>query len=475
MKLLIISFALSFFSFGVYAQSKIIPPKFKLAVQAYNQGLYYTAATHLNDYIKEMSGKGLNAQAYRLLDRILVRTNVFPFLSIPLSTLQSHKGSSAISYLMAKKYFMKKDYKSSLKHFSAVKSNSPFHLQSLLHLSGIAQLLGEIPASISYSERCMRRARRGFSITPYGRKSNDDLREFIHDSCEINIARAYYKQNDIQKSEKFFSQIPLNSYHFPTALFENSWNYYLQRNFGRSVGKNITFQAPALENYFIPETELVKALSYSELCLWDDVIGVIRSFDGNIKKQAQEMISKYNLKSKKNPYPFVNLLINQQKLSEVESPLFQRLARIINLRPGMKVLMFYLEQVRSEKKVIEQKASSRSNQLAYNKAYSNYVSFMNAYIKLQFINFANEIIRINNIFAEMEVDLYSQLKYQHYDQEREQDEIQEDGKGPSEKLFFIRKLKRDKSQHYWNFHGEFWADELGSYIPVLENQCKEKL
>jgi hypothetical protein len=36
----------------------------------------------------------------------------------------------------------------------------------------------------------------------------------------------------------------------------------------------------------------------------------------------------------------------------------------------------------------------------------------------------------------------------------------------------IVNLKRTDKQYFWNFNGEFWADELGDYVFSLKSECR---
>ena len=37
----------------------------------------------------------------------------------------------------------------------------------------------------------------------------------------------------------------------------------------------------------------------------------------------------------------------------------------------------------------------------------------------------------------------------------------------------VKYLKRTSKQYFWNFNGEFWADELGDYVFALKSECKQ--
>ena len=35
----------------------------------------------------------------------------------------------------------------------------------------------------------------------------------------------------------------------------------------------------------------------------------------------------------------------------------------------------------------------------------------------------------------------------------------------------IKYIQRNEKQYFWNFNGEFWADELGDYVFALKSEC----
>ena len=96
---------------------------------------------------------------------------------------------------------------------------------------------------------------------------------------------------------------------------------------------------------------------------------------------------------------------------------------------------------------------------------SGFLEFFNDFVKIRFVKFSKNIIKLNNIFTEIELNVYSSIKYGLYDEKNKNLKPAEAAK------FYVKDIKRNVKQYYWNFHGEFWADELGSYIPYMESQC----
>ena len=65
---------------------------------------------------------------------------------------------------------------------------------------------------------------------------------------------------------------------WPEILFEEAWSSYYQKDYNRTLGKLVTYKAPILNYIFNPEIEVLKALSYMKLCLYNDAKTVSDSF-----------------------------------------------------------------------------------------------------------------------------------------------------------------------------------------------------
>lgn len=433
---------------------------YKLALQAYREAKFFTASSFLKIYITK--SENISKSASYLTSRLLEKTNIYPFLDIPLNQLQNLKEYSNINYLMGKKLLFRKKMKESLEYFQKVSRGSPFYLQALMHTASILEMQGDFKGAIRTAETCVRHAGKSYEIVPDDPTLAQNKREYIQESCQLLIPRTYYKNGEFDKAKKKFEKLSSQSFRFPDILFNSSWVYFVQNDFNRAVGKNLTFQAPLFDDYFIPETELVKTLSYLQLCNYDEAINVIKNFEKNIKSKVNDFMKEFNLKSNKD-YSFLKLAFSRKAQSKFKDNFIIKLTNVLKVNPGFQTLKYYYSRIKSEKKRLK----GKEEKIAYQIATKKFVSFFNKFVKLKFVGYAKDIIRISNIFAQIELDLYSILKYKLYDARDKKK------KAYKRVRFFIKDIDRKSNQYYWNFHGEFWADELGYYIPLLENKCKK--
>jgi hypothetical protein len=434
----------------------------KLSYSAYKKKAYFTSASYMKLYI--MQDGEVTQQAAKLIDNILVKSNVFPFLDIPTEILSSINYSKNINFVVAKKYLFKKDYANASLYFRKIKSDSFFYLSSLHQLAGLYQILGNQEEAKSFTDKCLVEAKKK-------RYKNTeslafDKLEYIKDSCQSFKARLAYKFSTDKKVTSSFKKIPLNSYYFPQYLLESSWAHYAERDFARSIGKNLSLLSPMMSDYYLPEAELVKTLSYLDLCRYEEGISVIRFFDESAKAKVSNFIKEFNLNQNQR-YPFAKLFTDTELRAKLGDTFFNRLLDVIQTKPGFLTIKYYLARLNQEKVVIEATGSDFDKK-AFAVAYRDFLEFFNDFVKLKFVKMAKSIIKINNIFTEIELNIYATIKYQLYDKKNKTETVKQRPK------FSVKEINRQPNQQHWDFDGEFWADELGSYIPVMDSLCDKQ-
>jgi hypothetical protein len=429
---------------------------FKDALQSFQEGKHFTAAQFLKAHILKSSTK-TESKVSVLLNKIMQRTSIYPFLDLPLSAISSLTPSSSISYLYGKKLFFLKKDKESLVEFLKIKRNSSYYPHGLFHVASLYSIAGKMRESYKYIYMCKKSAKRqSFLNTPKALALR--ILENIGDRCENLRLRNLYKESKFKKMAQLSEKVDPQSYAFPVSLFEASWNSFRLEDYNRSVGKTLTFQAPMLEDYFISEVELVKVLSYLKLCDYQEVQRIIKNFNEVVKKDILGVISKFNLKDSKD-YPALKIMFRRKLPPELKDSFITKLIDVLKVKPGMVLLTHFYKKLRKEKKLLK-----KSERKAYFLAVKSFTGFFNNYARLKFVGYSNQVLKISKIFSEISLDLISLQKYQIYDQKA--------GKLTKAKSqSFLVETNRRTNQYYWDFAGEFWADELGFYIPVLENKC----
>jgi tetratricopeptide (TPR) repeat protein len=129
----------------------------------------------------------------------------------------------------------------------------------------------------SWANKSERKAKRYFMV--------------IADTCQINKARIAFRNRDYEAAIKLYNKVPKASFKWPFTLLEKAWSYYYLGDYNRSLGILITYNSPLLESYFTPEAEILKALNYYELCLYDDALEVIHRYYDVYKPRSESLKS----------------------------------------------------------------------------------------------------------------------------------------------------------------------------------------
>jgi hypothetical protein len=78
----------------------------------------------------------------------------------------------------------------------------------------------------------------------------------------------------------------------------------------------------------------------------------------------------------------------------------------------------------------------------------------------------SEYAKLFNAFKDMS---YIKLEILAKRKQRLYDDLIDSGKRGD-----IKYISRNKKQYFWDFNGEFWADELGDYVFALRSECSVK-
>ena len=159
------------------------------------------------------------------------------------------------------------------------------------------------------------------------RKTEDKKKNYfaiLKETCIINAARIHFKQKDYKKAITNYENIPKRSFKWPYTLLEKAWSYYYTGNYNRSLGILLTYNSPLLESYFTPEAEVLKALNYFKLCLYEDALETIDNYYTQYTPRSNKLKSVITSQADK-PFYFFDLMFSPISESEKESKFLRNL------------------------------------------------------------------------------------------------------------------------------------------------------
>lgn len=435
----------------------------KVVQELIEDKLYFAAVPYIKEYLTRSSGGGKKID--RLIDEVITFVGVKQFEVLPTSILKKSSAPS-IKYILAKKYFRNGSYKRALESLNAsipkAHSTKPFALYLEASIHSIQRRFKS--AIASYNE-CAEQSRSQIkSVKTINRRKQLEINR---DYCVVGIARTQFASNNYEQANLSYLDLDKRSPIWPEILFEEGWNSFYLQDYNRTLGKLVTYKAPVLDFVFNPEVAVLEAMTYLEMCLYEDAKKVADRFSNEFEMQHRGLENLIR-KNKKN-YRYYYLLAKSRKAGRVRgNGLINRLLRSINRDSA------YIELVDNfvrGKEEIERvgKISNRKLRkiLTINLKESLLLqrNLIGAYVRKS-LNIAQ-----HHLSRSLEALIYIKLEMLKRSKDRLYGIEPEPLRGRGD----IKYIKRNEKQYFWTFEGEFWADELGDYVFSLKSECEVSL
>lgn len=384
---------------------------------------------------------------------------------------------SAYLFALGKAAILKDDMNRSLEYLNQVKAGSRFYPFSL-ELRGTALTIqGRADEAVDDFRDCQKYA--PLVVTELDRespryRSQSNEAKDLQARCAADEARAWYQGEKFEEAERAYERIPKASRVWPEILFEQAWNAFAKREFNRTLGKLVTYKAPALDFVFNSEVEVLRAQTYLSLCLYDDTQKSIDDFNSRytdigrevkrfVESNATKLDSFYQLgirtlkegRDTKDPIgrlanrfirgPYFVDLASQDSTLEKERTAIQSFARMSGANGNTGLAAFLTEVLKWRRKTIHQLGGA----YVKNSLIDHHSVLVADFEKISFI-------RLEMLGRAKDKLIRKTMSSKAEDEERTRG--------------VVRPTRKD-NQMFWTFNGEFWNDELGDYIFGLESEC----
>ncbi len=424
-------------------------------------GYYFTAIAFAKEYLATTLNATVNSKFEASLERLITEVGVKQFETMPDNILK-RSSNPIIRYIRAKKLFKRGDYQKAFSLIKDIKDDHSIAPFSMMLKASILSLNKNYDEALNVYDDCE-------SVASSVRKSSDNkIRRkqltIARDYCLIGKARTLFSQKKYEKANLAYLDLDKESFVWPEILFEEAWTSFFQGNYNRTLGKLVTYRAPVFEHFFIPEIDILKALTYMEMCLWSDAKKEVDGFYQKYSKPAAELVS--FIKRKGKDYDFYYKVAKVRSKNRVKGgELFNSLVRSVINEPGYQELNYALNIGVSEFNRIKVTANGRERNILLRAIKDSVIiqkrligSFVRKQVVLKYALLKKAFSDMSYIKLEVLSRNKSELYYRETDAQRERGDI--------------KYLKRNEKQYFWSFNGEFWADELGDYVFALASECK---
>ena len=306
----------------------------------------------------------------------------------------------------------------------------------------------------------------------------EELARIIHMSY-LGLARiAYTIGTDIPDSYDaaiyYYRKVPADSTNYIEALYESAWAYFLKGNIRRGMGIFHTLDGPDWENYYLPDTHLLEAQVFLNLCR---------------TKFAQEAIDRL-VKKYLDLKPTLKLYIETYEETIFEAFVKKKLKRGLDLPRRLNLAVIadtrfnesYMNVSRYTKEIqqIDQNRDTFGNELTERlleraKDLVEQGRELLGQMILQILREKEEELdSLDDKVERMRFEIENQnaMALEAQIEKSYDGEISQDAKAATDQA--TASLLVGDKYLTWPFEGEFWADEINSYRSYLTNQCREE-
>ena len=432
----------------------------KVAKYLTRSGLYYVSIPYIKEYLAR-AGSSRSRRLDKLVDKVVNNVGVRQFEIFPIEVL-ARSSSPVIRYITAKKYFRVGQYGNALKALNGtIPRNHPIRPFALFLEASIFGFQKKYRSSIASYKTCVEETKRRMRRV----KDENQLRQLAinRDYCSIGIARIQFAAGKYGKANLSYLDLPKDSFIWPEMLFEEAWNSFYQKDYNRALGKLVTYRAPVMRSIFNPEIEILKALSYMELCLWNDAQKTVNEFYKEYKRGFSGLQS-FLAKHGKN-YRFYYLLAKSyQNGKRSGNRLINRILRNITKDPAYIEIRDSLNKGKKEIALLKSLSRGGAKRVFTANLKETLLiqrNLVGAYVRKGIHIYKDQINSAFEGMSYINLEILGREKEAAYDLNTQK----------SEKRGDIKYLKRNERQYFWTFDEEFWADELGDYVFSLKSEC----
>ncbi len=459
--------------------------KYLLGLMLFDMKLYQLAAFHFVDVVKE--GNSLNIK--KALEKLSLAADKLgdeTLLNYAMSKVDlrdfPREHVDKLRYRIAEFQFQNEQYDKAAENFSKVKMESPLYSKAK-YMEGLtwATLKRNDEAIKAFSDLVQYRA---------DAKVTDPTRV----AALMGLARAYYQKKDWENSILTYRKVPRDTESWHDVLFEMSWAQMRSAQF-RSVLSNFhSLHSPYYEDFYIPESILLRSLVYLYICEYDEMEKTLDLFD-RVYRPLRRSIRDYLKSEPSSEDHFKNMdevvkhydkiKSNMKARSKIKIPFMiaRKIMKEGNFSKGYSYVYKLLEEKRRMEKM---PASWQNSQLGvYSKkilanrlarAKENVGDRVEEHIK----DARKELLELfkQKDFARFEMlsgkkeqlrkDAVTKedLKSKHSNSDEEIDE-DSDKESDQQRSYYIQ-----NGYEYYPFQGEYWLDEIGNYYYLGKQRCE---
>lgn len=360
----------------------------------------------------------------------------------------------AVNYMVGQMLYRKGKFEDAKAYLGAVPPGYEVYPRARYGLGAIQAVTGKNDEAIQTWQQLLE--------TMKDERALNEEQKRVRNFAILGQARAHYALGHYKEATELFRSVPRYSEEWYDALFENSWSYFMQEEYGRALGEVESALSPYFNKRFRPEAYVVAATVYYSNCQFDRARLVLDSFK-NRYEPAQEQLKVY-LASNRNEKDFY------QDLVRTDAAIPEEILRQVRRNGRFLNLHRTVVQIMKEQEILATADNWRTARLQ---------TALGTILREELDGFEMGTGKWVKRSLENQSAILGQfinqarfIKLETATKEKDVLEAGGDVAAKERKRLPRPDIPNDQYQH-WNFKGEYWVDEIGYLVHSIRKECAE--
>ncbi|MBK7890409.1 MAG: tetratricopeptide repeat protein [Bdellovibrionales bacterium] len=359
------------------------------------------------------------------------------------------------------------NYIEAAKEFNRVRGNSVFHDRARYRLGLSLVEAGQLE-----------KAEQVFVATAEA-KSSTDVTKRARVNAMLGRARTLYQRKLFAEAIDAYREIPRDTEQWHDALFEVSWAYLQDGRFRSALSNFHSLHSPFYEEFYQPESLLLRAIVYHYICRYDEMektLGIFERIYGPVQKELRNVLG-----GNMSPIALYREIRKVDENFDVLKKTGKRqlaipflVARQVLREGDVRRSLSYIRALEREKKKIEQAPATwrdarvgryakrvverrmEATQLAVGRLILRHLT------RLQ-----DELAGHMEQAGLVRIDMISGKKEAGKKEIAGKGTVRESVDQEQDRSYYVQ-----NGYDYWPFTGEYWLDEIGNYHYVGVKACE---
>jgi TolA-binding protein len=460
---------------GDKANPIIQEAQYLLGVSLYELGLYQSAFTRFEAIVDAGQSHSRYEKTLGYLLKIARATGNDPSVLLRVSEyppeLYPAQDADELHFLVGQFFYGEESLAEALTRFQAVSRKNPTlfvrakYLEGVIHVaqSGLAtdrNLNADKLAQAADAFKTVLRVKRD--------TGGSEVIDRVAADATLALGRLFYSTRQYDTAVTYYNEVTEDNPHWLEAIYEVAWVHFQLKNYPKALGNLHAVNSPYFASQYFPESRVLQALMLFYNCRYDDADDIVKVFVNDYYPLMTQFKAEINQFA--DPNAFYGWLARLSRQKDTEYSLrFQRIFDAALRDKKLRRKFEFVSKLNEEAQKLDALGGKGSERGLIGQLKGDIESYRSLVIGEAGSLAQTRLLRI---VKDLQRHLGSALKIKGETLRARRGDISNAAsQEQAAAAAAFREIEVDEEHIEWPFEGEYWKDELGSYLYDIKSEC----